>query len=635
MADLLIQRVVMPPRAELRRLYYRCRRSPSNERPIPRRQGRRAIVLPRGSVLRTDTWFNAFFESYWRKYTTIKQLLLCVRVRGAGSLRIYRRSCDGSQQLLKAMHFAGRDCELRIEVPEPSAHAGGGLLFFEMQARSHRLRMRQAEWLAGAVVPRPARLVAAFCTFNRAPLLVRNLAALLDDADVAQILERIVVVDQGEDRVRDQAAFEHLARRAGGRLHLLEQANFGGSGGFTRCLLEAQRIPSATHVLLMDDDAVLEPECVLRAAALLALARDESAVGGHMLDADRPAEVVESGSRFRPRHIRIDEPSRRRVDHAEGLTPFLEDRPRHYNGWWFLAFPLAALERAGLPLPLFLRGDDVEFGCRLLQQGIPTLTPPGVAVWHEPFERKGRGWHAFYELRNLLIVGALHFPAVGALTLARRFLSRLLDELLAYDYYDGWLLCAAAADFLRGPKTLCEPPLATHQRLLTVRERLAPVHQPRAEITLVASSTRRPRGRLGVRLRRLGLVFRNLVLSSPSAESKPEQLFRGGGEQWYNVAGADVVAVEEPHRDDLIVLRRSRGHFVRLLLRGLWLALRLICQHRRAARQWRLCSGQMMTRRFWAEYLGLSAAPGSRLPAMRERSTQAGGSVTRVVAPPA
>ena len=122
------------------------------------------------------------------------------------------------------------------------------------------------------------------------------------------------------------------------------------------------------------------------------------------------------------------------------------------------------LDRVGLPLPLFLRGDDLEFGCRLMRNGVPTVSLPGVAVWHEPFERKGRGWHAFYELRNQLIVGALHFPTRAARPpWPAGFFSRLLDELLAYDYYESWLLCEAAAAYLRGPMALRNPPLSVHQ----------------------------------------------------------------------------------------------------------------------------------------------------------------------------
>jgi galactofuranosylgalactofuranosylrhamnosyl-N-acetylglucosaminyl-diphospho-decaprenol beta-1,5/1,6-galactofuranosyltransferase len=578
-------------------------------------------------ILRTDTWFNAFFESYWREYTCLSELVLRLRVSGAGTLRLYRRCSRREQYLLQEIDFAGEDRGLSVELANVLPASGrSGLLFFEIEAHSPRLVMHRAEWTARDVVPRPTRLIAGICTFNRASLLLRNVTAILADPDVAELLERVIVVDQGTERVRDHPAFATLERKTAGRLQLVEQANRGGAGGFTRSLLEAQRGGSATHILLMDDDIIPEPESILRTAAFLSLARGDLAVGGHMLDRFRPRQLVEPGSRYIPERIRIDEPSRRRVDRCDDLLPFLEPRPPHYNGWWFFAFPLSVLKRAGLPLPLFLRGDDVEFGCRLMRQGVPTLSLPGIAVWHEPFERKGRSWHAFYELRNLLIVGALHFPIVRALTVARQFFSRVLDELLAYDYYESWLLCEAVVAYLRGPEALRQPPHAGQQRLLAMAEKLAsraelsedPKSAPSEgrqlpEICLSRGATTPRSERLfPPRVWRWLLVLRNLLFPSPSPETRPQRVFKGTGEQWYHISRADVVAVAEPHRTHMVVLRRSRGRFIRLMLRGSWLALRLLAGHRRAVRHWRASVATLTSRTFWAEHLQRRSCTSSR-----------------------
>ena len=54
-------------------------------------------------------------------------------------------------------------------------------------------------------------------------------------------------------------------------------------------------------MLLMDDDAVTEPESVFRAiASFQALAREDMGVGGQMLDMLRPMEVYESGALIDP-----------------------------------------------------------------------------------------------------------------------------------------------------------------------------------------------------------------------------------------------------------------------------------------------------------------------------------------------
>lgn len=568
--------------------------------------GRRTIVLPPGAVLRCDTWFNGFFERYWRTYTNLEALAFRAWISGDGILRLFRRLPGEADRLLRELHFSGGNREVVATVPESDTPAEQGLLFFEIAARS-RVMLHRAEWAARDAMPRAVRIVVGYCTYNRAPQLTQNVAALLGDADVSELLERIVVVDQGRDKVRDHPSFASLAGT--GRLRLIEQPNYGGAGGFTRCLLEAHAEASATHVLLMDDDVITEPESVLRAVAFLSLVREELAVGGHMLDQGRPREVFEVGSRYRPERLRMEDPIRHRVDRADGLTPFLEIRPGHFNGWWFFAFPLAALDRVGLPLPLFLRGDDVEFGYRLRRAGVPTVSLPGVSVWHESFERKGRGWQPYYELRNLLIVGALHFPLSGAASVARQFFSRLLDELLIYDYYEAWLLCEAMTAFLRGPAPLRASPRGIHERLLAAGVRLARTTWPREDCPSGDAAGEPPSCLGSARIGRLLLVLQNIVRGSPRADAAPDRVIQPADEQWYGIAGADVVAVEESGRTDLVVLRRSRGRFVRLLLRGIGLAVWLLVGHRRAVRRWQEGAPGLTTPRFWQEYLGLKQVP--------------------------
>ncbi len=600
MAEMVLQRIVMPPRRGLSRLYCRFDGEPSR----PRERGRRTIALSRGAVFRTDTWFNAFFESYWREYTSLSELVLQLRVSGAGSLRVYQRFFQEEQRLIQRIDFSDQYRELRVELADAWQKSDRfGMLFFEIECHSPCLVMHRAEWAASKIKTRPLGLVAAFCTFNRASQLIRNITALLADSTLVELLERIIVVDQGREKVRDHPAFADLKRKAAGRLQLVEQDNHGGAGGFTRCILEAQNTGSATHILLMDDDIILEPESILRAAAFLSLARGDLAVGGHMLDRFRSSQLVESGSRYLPERVRIDEPSRHRLDRAEDLMPFLEPRPRHYNGWWFFAFPLVVLQRAGLPLPLFLRGDDLEFGCRLMRQGVPTVSPPGIAVWHEPCERKGRGWHAFYELRNQLIVGALHFPIVRARTVARQFLSRLIDELLTYDYYESWLLCEAVVAYLRGPEVLGQPSHALQRRLQAMGEKLMSKAQPSDDTVRAAIKPRVKLVPRAARVWRWWLVFRNVLLPSPSERTLPQKLLLHDSEQWYDISSADVVAVAEPHHANIVVLRRSRSRFFRFLLRGMWLALRLLVGYHKAVRRWRVSASALTSRTFWMKHL--------------------------------
>lgn len=113
------------------------------------------------------------------------------------------------------------------------------------------------------------------------------------------------------------------------------------------------------------------------------------------------------------------------------LDAVSRSEPMHCNGWWFFGLPLALLEEAGLPLPCFIRGDDVEFGLRLHGLGAVTVALPGAAIWHEPFYVKLNGWRLFYEIRNALVAAAVHVPR-PAPRLATMLLKRLLFYLLTF-----------------------------------------------------------------------------------------------------------------------------------------------------------------------------------------------------------
>src|SRR5262245_31630049 len=120
MGDLLIQRLVRPPRVPLAPLYYRVR---GQTKPAPE-SNRLAKLLPPGAVLGSDTYFNAFFEDYWRAYTRLGRLDLKVRTSGTGSVEVFRRLPGRKRQLVAEASFSGERDEVLISVPEPRAESG-------------------------------------------------------------------------------------------------------------------------------------------------------------------------------------------------------------------------------------------------------------------------------------------------------------------------------------------------------------------------------------------------------------------------------------------------------------------------------------------------------------------------------
>ena len=279
--------------------------------------------------------------------------------------------------------FCGDRQEVCFAVEPARTTAEEGAVYFELVTRSGPLTLESGEWLADGGAARRVGLVAGFCTHNRPAALLANLRALLNDTGVAERLLRIVVVDQGSARIRDHPDFA-LLPNGFDKVHLVEQDNYGGSGGFTRAILETAALQGASHILLMDDDAVVEPESVLRTAAFLALARQDLAVGGQMLDSLYPSRLAEFTTRLVPEKFRIETAiGDLDVAQSAGLRPMLKVEATDYSGWWFFAFPLSAVDQVGLPLPFFIHYDDVEFGLRLTRGGVPIVNVPGFGVWHD------------------------------------------------------------------------------------------------------------------------------------------------------------------------------------------------------------------------------------------------------------
>ena len=155
----------------------------------------------------------------------------------------------------------------------------------------------------------------------------------------------------------------------------------------------------------------------------------------------------------------------------EGI--FRSLHPSVYSGWWYCCIPTANIRARGLPLPLFIRCDDMEYSWR--HHGIHHITLNGICIWHQAFN-EGRSLAAvgrserYFAPRNMFVRNALHIPGVEA-EFPRYFWAWFKDGLVQYNYQWAELLLAAMEDLLRGPDCLKDDP----DKIL---ERLRHVFQP-------------------------------------------------------------------------------------------------------------------------------------------------------------
>jgi galactofuranosylgalactofuranosylrhamnosyl-N-acetylglucosaminyl-diphospho-decaprenol beta-1,5/1,6-galactofuranosyltransferase len=356
-------------------------------------------------------------------------------------------------------------------LPDPGQHGPRASRIYVEVLALEPVAVRAIDVLSDTPPERRATLSIGLCTFNQEAYFATTLDRLTRLADRLPSILRIHVVNQGKP-FASPAILKHLENP---KVRLVEQRNLGGCGGFTRSLVEelAEAEP-ASHHLMMDDDIVLDERMIERALRFLDYARSDIALGAGMLDALRPSVMYEAGAFLRANNT--IEPYCHNVDLADPdqLWRFNAPVPTDYNAWWFCILPVERARALALPAPIFIRGDDFEYGQRMARAGIPTITLPGIGIWHEPFYAKPSGWQEYYDLRNRLIFAACYSDRVRQLSLAH-VAGLITTSLLVHNYPSARLRLKAVADFLKGPKALFgQDTEALHAEVMALGKRDAP-----------------------------------------------------------------------------------------------------------------------------------------------------------------
>lgn len=422
---------------------------------------RRTLTIPPSATISFATYFNAFPASYWKRWTTIDDVILTMTATGTGRISVYRSNPDGDTFYLDSHALDSPD------TPTPIAFTisldrfeDGGWIWFEVFTTDTTLHITDAAWATDHQL-RPHQLAIGMTTM-RPDDCVTALEALAADPDVLAVVDTVFVVDQGRTKVRDHPRYPTAATALADRLQIIEQDNLGGSGGFARAMYEAITTTSADAITLMDDDIVLEPESLYRAAVFSAAAAHPIIVGSHMFDLYNrirllaSAELVDLSTcqwRTAPGAVA----GHNFTTHPLRTTPALHRRTdAGYNGWWTCTIPRTIINAVGLPLPLFIKWDDAEYGIRAAAAGHPTISLPGSAIWHMPWTDKNdtTDWQSYFHVRNRLITAALHSPDTVRNTIAASLYRLTVKHALAMQYSTAELTQLAIEDFLTGPTTL-------------------------------------------------------------------------------------------------------------------------------------------------------------------------------------
>ncbi|WP_407316904.1 glycosyltransferase [Isoptericola halotolerans] len=582
------------------------------------------LRVPSGATQGMGTYLNGFPGAYWARWAGATRARVRLAATGAGTLRLLRSDAEG-----RVTEVASGPVAEPLEAP---LSVDGGWWWCEVVADGAApggpdvpdgVVVTGGEWSVDAPARRAGEVVVSITTMDKPEYCVATLVTLAAAPELAAEDVRVQVVDQGSRTVAAHPGFAEVAAALGDRLRVVEQPNLGGSGGFSRGMLETLD-DGADAVLICDDDVEVEPEALLRAVRLHRAATSPVVVGGHMLDLARPTVLNSFSEVVHRRTFNWGPPvmDRQWHDLAGGLraTPWLHRRAdSDFNGWWMCLVPAVVLREVGLSLPLFLKWDDAEFCLRAGEAGFPTVSLPGACLWHMAWTEKDDSveWQAYLHVRNRVITALLHADGPGLLPAA--LLATDLKLLLAMRYYPVDLHVRALREVLDGPGRL-HPELATvvgrvrgvgAEHPETVRHRPG---DPAFDATVGTTTQHgpagpaptarhepgsRPTGVLGLAGFVLRGAARTLRPVPPAAREAPTTVLARSAATWWQVPAHDSVLVLDSEATSGVWLRRDRRTFWRLAGAAVVGHARLAVRWRSLARTWRAAAPDLAAVETW------------------------------------
>ena len=558
-------------------------------------------IYPHG-VAWFDTYFNSLSIGKWKKYTDIGTVSLTLRLKGQLEISLYRKekihAVIAETELLTASFQSEREEEITLTFPGSDEK---GMYFFRLEGVKGESKF-YGGWYSAEIPEgslRDVDLAIDICTFKREAFVERNL----------EILHQVFLDDESSPLhghlhvfISDNGKTLDIPALAGESVQIVPNKNVGGAGGFTRGLIEIMHCPTyqASHVLFMDDDVVIEPEALYRTYAMLRCRKEkyiDAFIGGAMLRMDQPNIQVEAGAAW----YAGDLMSRKGGLDLNSVDAFLYNEVEEYvefNAWWYCCTPMTVVNENNLPLPIFIRGDDLEYGLRNMRH---LILLNGICVWHEPFENKYSSFLSYYILRNLLYDNALHCPGYTKWQFLRRLCGTVVRELFCYRYKNVDLIFRGVEDFLKGVDFLKETDgEKLHQQIMAAGYKAVPVEELDMpfEYSTYDNSLVEEENKVH-KLFRL-LTFNGLFLPAKGnnivsmAQCRPLSFYRAKRVMQYDVASGKAFMTEKS-------ITATLGWLVKTAFKSLHIAM----QFDGAKERFRANAADIISEQAWCTYLGL------------------------------
>lgn len=400
------------------------------------------------------SYFNAISTEKWKRYTRLEKLYLCLDMEGDFEIAVegYHLVAESAQRKTYARkRFKNAERKtVEMEIPLDNEEI---LFGFSVKTYSDcKLYGGTYDAEIEEAAIRDVKIAISTTTFKKEDYIRTNVEMikkeLIADEEIGSHWF-LHVVDNG--RTLERTEIE------GKQVYYHPNKNVGGSGGFARGMIEVlnQETP-ATHILLMDDDVLVFAESLKRTYYLLSMMKEEyyqHVISGAMLQMEEMDMFWEDAAYIAEginRSIKVP----RKMKHISDLLINENLNTEIYLGyaaWWYCCIPIETVKKSGLPLPVFVRGDDIEYGVR---NKIKTITMNGISLWHMGFATKYSFFSNCYQaFRNLLILNACNNCGIADEIVAH-FEDRIVIEIHRFNYNAVKLILDAWSDYMKGPKFL-------------------------------------------------------------------------------------------------------------------------------------------------------------------------------------
>ncbi len=451
-----LQDIVFPKKniCDVEDMYYR-----SIGFPASKCNERNEIAFRKNQKVNFDTYYNSLSLLKWSKYTVAdSNYMIKATLKGKFVLTLVHAWLENGGKLqYKKLAKHKIDTEEKQEFTfEYFTENPFGVISFTLESMADGGVFYGASYMSEVEQnPKDVVLGMGICTFKRESYVINNV----------KNIEKYILSDVNNPLnnklhvfISDNANTLNETDFNSDNVHLVYNKNTGGSGGFTRCMIEAINYNKTaeqklTHLLLTDDDIVFDPSSIDKTRTILSLLKTEyedAFVGGAMCRMDKQNIQHASGEVWHKERCQNFIESFNHNRDLTDLKDIIENENfvnSNHQGWWFCAIPIKFIREDNLSMPFFIKSDDIDFSVRNMKTHI---LMNGINVWHESFESKYSAQNEYYTVRNYLVSAAAHNSPITKKEILEMLYAYTKHYIANYKYIEIEHFCNAINDFLRG-----------------------------------------------------------------------------------------------------------------------------------------------------------------------------------------